>query len=93
VRPLPYCARMRRVATMLHPKPWNKISDEDVVRELDQVHARRHDVFRAGSAAAWDNHLARTAQLEAEYLRRFTAEVHDAEEKLQLYANDSVSAG
>jgi hypothetical protein len=71
---------------MLHPPPWSAISNEELVRELDHMHAKRADLFRTGGADAWRNHLERTAQLEAEYLRRFTHGVTEAAEKLELYA-------
>jgi hypothetical protein len=47
------------------------MSDEDLVHELDHMHEKRRDVFRTGHAQAWRNHLERTAQLKADYLRRF----------------------
>jgi Family of unknown function (DUF6158) len=70
---------------MLHPPPWSAISNEDLVRELDHMHGKRQEVFRTGRAEAWQNHLERTAQLEAEYLRRFPHGVTDAEAKRALY--------
>jgi hypothetical protein len=73
---------------MLHPPPWSAISNEDLVRELDHLHGKRQEVFRAGRADAWRNHMERTAQLEAEYLRRFPHGVTDAEAKLEFYARD-----
>ena len=72
---------------MLHPPPWSAISNEDLVRELDHVHAKRQEVFRTGRAEAWQNHLERTTQLEAEYLRRFAHGVTDAAAKLELYGS------
>jgi hypothetical protein len=73
---------------MLHPPPWSAISNEELVRELEHVHAKRPDLFRTGSVEAWRNHLERTAQLEAEYLRRFPQGVTDAAAKLEVYAGD-----
>lgn len=70
---------------MLQPPAWNEISDEDLARELDHVHQKRSDTFRTGHAGAWANLLDRTAQLEAEYLRRFPKGVVEAAEKLQRY--------
>jgi hypothetical protein len=70
---------------MLQPPPWSEISNDDLVRELDHLHGKRHDIFRTGHAEAWQNHLGRTAQLEAEYLRRFPHGVIDAAAKLTLY--------
>jgi hypothetical protein len=71
---------------MLQPPPWTELADDDVVRELDHMHQKRSDVFRTGSADAWRNHLERTTQLEAEYLRRFPRGVTAADEKLRLYS-------
>ena len=70
---------------MLHPPPWNEISNDDITRELDHLHQKRHDIFRTGHAEAWRNHMERTMQLEVEYLRRFPHGVADAAEKLELY--------
>jgi hypothetical protein len=78
---------------MLQPPPWSEISDEDLVHELDHMHEKRHDVFRTGHAQAWRNHLERTAQLEAEYLRRFPRGVTDAAEKLRLYPASATAEG
>ncbi|MEO3871327.1 DUF6158 family protein [Nonomuraea sp. B12E4] len=47
-----------------------QLSDEDVVRELRQLHATRSDTFFHGSDDALENHTVRTNELEAEYLRR-----------------------
>ena len=70
---------------MLQPPPWSEITDDQLVRELDHVHGKRHDIFRTGHVEAWQNLLTRTAQLESEYLRRFPNGVTDAEAKLRLY--------
>ncbi|HEX2073994.1 MAG TPA: DUF6158 family protein [Geodermatophilus sp.] len=78
---------------MLQPPPWSEISNEDLVRELDHMHQTRHDIFRTGRAEAWRNHLERTAQLEAEYLRRFPHGVTDAADKLQLYPVGTTAGG
>ena len=78
---------------MLHPPPWSAISNENLVRELDHLHGKRQDVFRTGRAEAWQNHLERTTQLEAEYLRRFPHGVTDAAAKLEFYAEDEVPRG
>jgi hypothetical protein len=70
---------------MLHPPAMADISDEDLQRELHHLYEKRHDIFRTGSAEAWGNHRERTDQLEAEYLRRFTRGVTEAEAKLARY--------
>jgi Family of unknown function (DUF6158) len=78
---------------MLHPPPWSAISNEELVHELEHLHAKRPDLFRTGSAEAWGNHLERTAQLEAEYLRRFAHGVTDAATKLELYPPGETAGG
>lgn len=51
--------------------PPGDLADGDLLRELAHLHATRHDTFRHGSGDALDHHNERTAELEAEYLRRF----------------------
>lgn len=51
--------------------PADQLSEEDLFRELYQVHRTRHETLRHGSDSALDTHTQRTAELEAEYLRRF----------------------
>ncbi|WP_034508936.1 DUF6158 family protein [Blastococcus sp. URHD0036] len=70
---------------MLQPPAMAEISDEDVNRELAHLYEKRHDILRTGSADAWANHRERTDQLEAEYLRRFSRGVAEAEAKLAGY--------
>ncbi len=53
--------------------PAAQLSDEDLVREVDQLHATRHDAFLHGTRDAFDTHTARMLSLEYEYLRRFAA--------------------
>jgi hypothetical protein len=47
-----------------------QLSDDDLVRELRQLHLTRSDTFFHGSDDALSMHTARTSELEAEYLRR-----------------------
>ncbi|MEV4169122.1 DUF6158 family protein [Nonomuraea sp. NPDC049709] len=47
-----------------------QLSDDDLVRELRQLHLTRSDTFFHGSDDALSTHTARTSELEAEYLRR-----------------------
>jgi hypothetical protein len=47
-----------------------ELSDEDLLRELGQLHETRHQTFRHGSDDALEAHSRRTSQLEREYLRR-----------------------
>ncbi|WP_329585175.1 DUF6158 family protein [Kitasatospora sp. NBC_01250] len=45
--------------------------DERLLHELEQLHRTRHETFLYGSDDALRHHNERTAELEAEYLRRF----------------------
>jgi hypothetical protein len=49
----------------------NDLGDEDLLRELGDVHRTRHETLRHGSDHALATHDQRTAELEDEYLRRF----------------------
>ncbi|WP_433606440.1 DUF6158 family protein [Dactylosporangium sp. CA-139114] len=51
--------------------PAQALDDSDLSRELRHLHETRDDTFRHGSVQALANHDSRTAELEAEYLRRF----------------------
>jgi hypothetical protein len=51
--------------------PPNELSDDDLDRELTQLHRTRDETFHRASDQALDRHSTRTAELEAEYLRRF----------------------
>jgi hypothetical protein len=55
------------------------LSDEDLLRELSQLHGTRHDTFRHGSDDALVRHTERTGELESEYLRRFPDREVDAQ--------------
>jgi len=48
-----------------------QLSDEDLQRELLRLHETRNGTLRHGSDDALDAHTVRTADLEAEYLRRW----------------------
>lgn len=63
---------------MGHGVPGAQLSDERLDRELEHLHETRHDTFLHGSQDALDVHTARTAELEAEYLRRTPDRVPDA---------------
>ena len=58
--------------------PADRLSDEDLERELKHLHETRHDTFLHGSEDALSFHTARTAELEEEYLRRNPDRVVDA---------------
>lgn len=51
--------------------PPAELSDDDLGRELHHLHETRDDTFHHGSPQALVHHDERTAELEAEYLRRF----------------------
>lgn len=46
------------------------LSDDDLLRELEQVHRTRHETFLHAPGQALRHHSERTADLELEYLRR-----------------------
>lgn len=50
--------------------PGADLAEEDLLRELAQLHTTRNDTFLHGSGDALAAHTARTAELEDEYLRR-----------------------
>jgi Family of unknown function (DUF6158) len=54
-----------------HGVPPSQLSEQDLRRELEHVHETRHTTFLHGSPDALDAHTTRTAELEAEFLRRF----------------------
>ena len=58
--------------------PPTALTDEDLERELKHLHETRNDTFLHGSEDALSFHTARTADLEAEYLRRNPDRVIDA---------------
>ena len=51
--------------------PPSDLSEQDLRRELQHVHETRHETFLHGSDDALEAHTERTADLEAEFLRRF----------------------
>lgn len=55
-------------ATGVEPE---RLTDDDLLREMRRLHDTRHETLRHGSDDALDAHTARTGDLEAEYLRRF----------------------
>lgn len=46
------------------------LSDDDLLRELTQLHRTRHDTFLHAPTQALQRHSERTTELELEYLRR-----------------------
>jgi hypothetical protein len=59
--------------------PADYLSDDDLHRELGQLHRTRDTTFRRGSDQALETHTARTEELEAEYLRRYPERETDPE--------------
>jgi hypothetical protein len=51
--------------------PASELSDEDLFRELSSLHRTRLDTLRHAPDDALTVHLARTAELEDEYLIRW----------------------
>ena len=47
-----------------------ELAEDDLMRELEHLHATRNETFRHGSDEALAMHSRRTAELEREYLRR-----------------------
>jgi hypothetical protein len=50
--------------------PAGELSDDDLIRELEQLHRTRHETFLHAPTQALQHHSERTARLELEYLRR-----------------------
>jgi hypothetical protein len=48
----------------------SELTDDDLFRELGQLHETRLDTLRHGSEDALAHHTRRTAELERDYLRR-----------------------
>jgi hypothetical protein len=51
------------------PAP-SQLGDDDLMHEMEQLHATRHETFLHGSEAALTHHSDRMVALEQEYLRR-----------------------
>jgi hypothetical protein len=50
--------------------PAGELTDDDLLRELEQLHRTRHETFLHAPTQALQHHSERTALLELEYLRR-----------------------
>jgi len=50
--------------------PAHELTEEDLLRELEQLHRTRHEAFLRAPTQALQHHSERTAELEMEYLRR-----------------------
>jgi hypothetical protein len=51
--------------------PVSQLSDDQLERDLEHLHATRHETFLNGTEDALETHTRRMAEVEAEYLRRF----------------------
>ena len=58
--------------------PADRLSDEDLERELKHLHETRHDTFLHGSEDALQFHTKRMNEPEEDYLRRNPDRVIDA---------------
>ena len=54
--------------------PAEELTDDDLRRELEHLHATRHDTVLDGSESALEAHTERMLALEHEFLRRFPEE-------------------
>jgi hypothetical protein len=59
--------------------PGGQLSDEDLLREMGELHRTRNDTLRHGSDQALERHDERLAELEGEYRRRFPQREVDPE--------------
>ncbi|MFR9732046.1 DUF6158 family protein [Saccharopolyspora sp. MS10] len=50
--------------------PAGRLTEQDLLRELEQLHLTRNETFLHGSEDALREHTARSFELEQEYLRR-----------------------
>lgn len=50
--------------------PANELDEDDLMRELTQIHRTRQETFLHASESAVENHTQRMTELEAEYLSR-----------------------
>lgn len=66
--------------------PAAELSDDELSADLSRVHEKRHDMFLQGAADQFRNNVLRSAELEAEYLRRFPERVVDADAKQRIQA-------
>jgi hypothetical protein len=57
-----------------HGIPAEELTDDDLRRELEHLHATRHDTLLDGSESALEAHTERMLAIEQEFLRRFPEE-------------------
>jgi uncharacterized membrane protein YukC len=58
--------------------PAEQLSDADLRQELRQLNKKHDDIQREGTDAQKSNHASRSAELEAEFARRFPQETRDS---------------
>jgi hypothetical protein len=63
--------------------PAAELSNDDLARELEHAHSKRHDIFVDGTAEQLRNLQLRTRELERAYLERFADQVAQAAAKLR----------
>jgi len=69
--------------------PASELSDDDLERELAQLHETRSAILFSGTADQLANHVARTHELEHAALERFTERIRDAAAKVEaLHAHE-----
>lgn len=56
---------------MTNGVPPERLSDDELRHELLQLKTKRDDIFADGTPAQKHNHEERTAELEADFVRRF----------------------
>lgn len=54
--------------------PAGGLHDDDLRREVEHLHATRHETMLHGSEDAFLTHTTRMLELEQEFIRRFPAE-------------------
>lgn len=65
---------MTTPATPAQGIPPEQLSDDDLRRHLEHLHATRHETLLDGSEDAFHVHTQRMMSLEREFLRRFPHE-------------------
>lgn len=59
---------------MTNGVPAEQLSDDDLRQEFQQLQKKRDDIQREGTEAQKSNHASRSAELGAEFARRFPDE-------------------
>ena len=74
-----------------HGIPPTELADDDLRREVANLHHTRHDTLLGGSEDALEAHTKRMLELEQEFLRRFPAEA--APDPMRTRAGSRAAAG